>query len=249
VLTVDAQGLAELQGSVELLGEVGHDGQLLPKKPTLAQALKVERKPVPPEWADLPPSFTTAATLQNEQNALRTELSLANAEVRAAGFTQQWLTPDDNRATRADRTRERARDALRNFDQRKLTKAAVEASQCALYAIRKANLATEKLHATAFKIFSERLAALELHELKRRQLFGGSGTWSKYVMPTLQPLGEGGLIVWGKGDLLNEPLDSLAFRYRMATERQTEVDALQAQADAELAAAQAPVETPAKRSK
>lgn len=242
VLTVDAERLSEIHGSVELLGELGPDGQLLPKKPSLAQALRIERKPAPPEWADLPPSFSTAAVMLNEQDCLRTELRLANAEVRAAGFTR-----DDERAARADRNRDRARDAFHAFTQDKLTRACVEASRITLHAIRKANLAREKLHATAFEVFSCRIAALELAEQKRRQLFGGSGTWTKYILPTDNPLYEGATIVWPGGDVIDESLEYLVHRYRRAIERQTEVERLQALADAELSAALAPVETPTKR--
>lgn len=248
VLTVDAEGLAELQGSIELLHEIGPGGAPLPKRPSLAEALKVTRTPPPAAWADLPPSFSTAATLKNEHECLRTELRLAEAEVRREGFKADYLNPDNAGATRAERNRDRARDALQAFDQKALTSKLVEASRVTLHAISKANLAREKLLATAFEIFSVRLAALELAELKRHQLFGGSGTWSRYVEPVNLKLSDGDRRVWDHtGDVIDEPLESLVSRYRFATARQAEVERLQALADAELAAAQAPVEAPAKR--
>lgn len=218
---VDPATAADLVGSnrAERLGLVGPDGNLLPpESPAPRKALApYEPQPYPEQWADLPAPFQAAWKLDEELAKRRDALGRAQKENTSAGMIVgvSAVALESERSERIIEKIMRAEDAVRSFDRSAISRAYLACSEAALNEIRGANASRDAAEKLGLEIFAQRVAALELHPDKIRNLFYGSALHVKYFLepvhePTLRNAGNGKSYI----DTTLEGVAHLIFRAR-----------------------------------
>jgi hypothetical protein len=263
VLDVDHTLAAELAaaGSATILGEVINGEIAKPRASKPAPALAVPQ-PIPSELKKLPAEFSDAWRLVAERGALNTDLRAAlrallpPAFVKAQEQAEAHGTPIEkfflsqivsgealvDRAKRDEHAAKMQR-RIEEFDTKNGRRIYAILERVGVLTVEKidaANTALEDLQAVALQIFSARIAALGLHRNKVIDLYRGSAVALKFG-GELSPLGASDAVSTGgpaPRRMLDAPLLTIATIYRQAEERAVELEALIAEAQAELASVQ-----------
>jgi hypothetical protein len=202
-------------GRVELVGEVGADGNVVPPKPeaTKKNLPPYVAKPLPVRWAGLPVDFKIAWDLQEQLHKLRSELAAAMGGNSEAGIAHMGDS-GDSRSRHIAITE--AQDRVNAFNRDALEQALFNCGRHVITAITSANATRNALRILARDLFAQRLAALELDTSHVERLFVGSALYLRYVFPTIA---ESEMRTAGGHRYCDAPLTSLAGMLLNAQER------------------------------